>query len=780
MKSRMQKSLLFVWLVLGVALFLPSFVTAQPRDELRDSVGPGMCGRFFDNSSLCIGVEIVNTQSSSVSIIGNLTFPEVFVKGVMNRTEVVNSSYLESGIHGVLGNCSFVTGNSSSLSVFRFPVDGSFPESEYYNLELYWKVVDAPFSPSKVSVEYTQRFNVTPFDWIDPETMTPRVVRGIPLPSYDLRITAVILPDTSIYKGDTVIAYVTVHNYGTRSMKAFLNAKVKENSGLYIGFDKGVWAYGGNGVDMIFYVSPGGTYTYSFAFGPVLHDDDRGIWALNGRIDASSYQAVSLWYRLQYVKLRGYGDWAFRTTYTYTCNRDFYVIQDSQTHVIFTAVVDDESCWVDPAAFFEEVVDYSIRIGEGWNLGPYTTFEQEFGVDMQFTSVGEYDWPDSALGHASIYEALRNTAYALGQGLKLGGCWASEKVENPDNPDYSYGYTQRENHGFDIGLGFMPGGFWSHAGEGVAVPLGSIAVAMGAAIPNYVRVKECALHEICHLFGALHGDEYSPPFGPDPPPAGDGYTYVMQNGTGNDLWPWGGWRMHSLTRQIINENNHLKKFDGAPAPEYTSGKWYGQIECYVLMNANAPKDSAYRLDSDGKYHWGYNSQDYTRFSITDDFVYNVEESGRVLCTKHLEAEISYPNPGKASFYVAYKLYWYSTYWPTGFSPSQGMDLDVDYWIWQNSETTASSVDNVRMVVISSRSSSPSQYYFAWFEAASPSTGWFYCHGQWAVQNKMRNIYLTDSTVYLLLGFRDAWSADWEQELQLHPTWIRFTYSWNSW
>ena len=106
-------------------------------------------------------------------------------------------------------------------------------------------------------------------------------------------------------------------------------------------------------------------------------------------------------------------------------------------------------------------------------------------------------------------------------------------------------------------------------------------------------------------------------------------------------------------------------------------------------------------------------------------------------------------------------------------------MDMHYLIWQNSETIASSVDNVRMVIISSRPSSSSQNYFAWFEAASPSTGWFYCHGQWAVQNKMRNIYLTDSTVYLLLGFRDALSADWEQELQLHPTIIKFSYSWNS-
>lgn len=52
------------------------------------------------------------------------------------------------------------------------------------------------------------------------------------------------------------------------------------------------------------------------------------------------------------------------------------------------------------------------------------------------------------------------------------------------------------------------------------------------------------------------------------------------------------------------------------------------IPCHVLMNANTPKDSVYKLDSDGEYHWGYNNQDYKKFSITDDFIYDVDESYR--------------------------------------------------------------------------------------------------------------------------------------------------------
>ena len=625
---------------------------------------------------------------------------------------------------------------------------------------------------------YTQSYNVTPFDWIDQTTMMPKEVEGGEKDDpFDFRIASVTLPDTSIYKGDRVVVYVTVHNYGSYYMKAFLNVKVKEDSGLYIGFDRGVWSYHGCGIDMIYFVAPGNTFTYSFAFGPVLYDDDRGIWALNGGIDSSSYVATSLWYELYQVKLLGeplFG--GYPTEFDYDCSISFYVIQKTSSPRILAAVVDDDTCWINPATFYEEVVDYPIRIGEGDNLEPYTTFEQEFNVDLKFYQVGSYDWHDSTHGQASLAEAYRNTRYALGKGLKLGGNWITENVKNTCNPSYWYCYTQRENHGFDIGLGLLPAGYTSHTGNGVSLMTGSVAVTMGSEFYSE-RVKECALHELCHLFGALHGDQYGlDSFGFDE----DGYTYVMADGTGEDLSPDQGWRMHTLTRQKINGNNHLKKFDGAPAPEYYAGNWYGQIECYVQMNANHYSEPVYRLDSDGLYHWGYNSQDYRRFSVTDDFVLGVEEIGTVLSTKYVDADVSLLGYWKTEFYAAYKLYWSSNHWPTGFNPSQGIKLEVDFWSWENCDDTISTVDNVKIQVISDRSSTPSVLYTVFFEANSPSDDWKKCHDCWAMQTCMRDIDLTDSEVYLLFGFRDAWDRDYHQELKIHPGYIKFKYTWSDW
>ncbi|MHA1633014.1 MAG: hypothetical protein ACTSUZ_00495 [Candidatus Thorarchaeota archaeon] len=321
-------------------------------------------------------MEILNTWSTSIEIEGNLTLPTSFLDKLKDYSNETETQYYATGVKGVIGNCTFIPGNQSRVSIFRFPTQGSFVESEYYNLEIKWRLVSTiedSLSPTPI---YTQMFNVTPFDWIDQRTMMPMDLEDEEGEKdynlYDLRITTVSLPDSSIYKGDSVEVRVTVHNYGMSSMKAFLNAEIKEDSGLYIGFDKGVWSYYGNGVDMIYYVRPGITYTYYFAFGPILYDDYRGVWALNGRIDADSYQATSLWYRLYQVKLRGYSG-GFRTTGQYFCSKSFSVIQKSSTPRILAAVVDDETCWVDPAAFFEGVVDYSIRIGEGWNLGSYSS-----------------------------------------------------------------------------------------------------------------------------------------------------------------------------------------------------------------------------------------------------------------------------------------------------------------------------------------------------------------------------------------------------------------------
>ncbi len=230
------------------------------------------------------------------------------------------------------------------------------------------------------------------------------------------------------------------------------------------------------------------------------------------------------------------------------------------------------------------------------------------------------------------------------------------------------------------------------------------------------------------------------------------------------------------------------KFDGAPAPKDSGGHSYGQRTCYVWFGARTRYCPVYRLDSDGEYHWGYSSADYDRFSITDYFALGIDDGkddwgpDRRVWTEHLQGEISYPNPGKAEFYIAYELSWSVEHYPTGYDPAtHGLTLVFEYTVWHGSETTSSTVDNVKMRIVSGKTASPQVYYYAWFEAASPGNGWVYCHQKWAVEplNPARTT-LSDSKVYLLIGFRDAWDADWQQGLKVYLRSAEFMYNWETW
>jgi len=769
-------SIFFVCAFLISALTMSvSAYDIEDQSLLKDKVRPVSYSRQIRNSSLDILIEIVNSLDYPITMNATLAFPEEYSSSFSNYSHIKNSAYFKAGFRGVVGSKTYLSNHSSGQSWFKFPINGSFPECDYYVLNISWSTINFHQNLIIPKLAYTQTFNITLFE---AESLNPNQRIG---PSYDLRITSVTLSSSISYKGDSVLAYVTVHNYGTRWMKAFLNAEVSEDSNLYIGFDRGVEAYYGNGVDMIYYVFPGYSFTYYFAFGPILYDDSRGIWALNGRLDPVTFDYDSIWYNLDSVTLRGYGDWAFRTTYVYSTSETFRVNQHYSTPRILGAVVDDETTSIDPATFYEEVVDYPIRIGEGDNLEPYTTFEEEFGVDFRFTSVGYYDWDNVLHGYASRSEALQNTAHALGMNLKLGGNWISKPVDHPTNSDYSYGYTQRENHGFDIGLGFMSAGFVFHRGEGLAIYDGSIAVTIGTQFMGYTRVQEAGLHELSHLFAARHGDDDyfgSNKFGLN----FDGFTYIQANGTGHDLLPLVGWRMHTLTRQLINGNYHLRKFDGALPPEYTSSMWYGQKDCYVNMGANQPTSPVYVLSSDGYYRWTYNSQHYDRFTVTNSYDLDVEQDDRYLSSKKVSANIDYYGSGSGAFYVGYQFYWLSTYYPTGFSPSQGLDFSMRFWLYEEASSTISSVDNVQIRIVSHQSSIPQVYYTAGFKASSPPSPWLFCHNTWAEQrlDEQNGPTLYDSTVYVLFGVYDAWTYDWSQNIKVHPVDFTFKYTLSSW
>lgn len=133
---RLRTKILVLWLTIGAFILIPDAVHAiESNVTYQDTVGPIACIRYFENSTLCIGVKIVNTWSTPIKIIGNLTFPDSFIDCLKN-SNTTEMPYYTLGIKGVIGNCSFIQGNQSEVSIFSFHTNGSFMESEYYNLEL--------------------------------------------------------------------------------------------------------------------------------------------------------------------------------------------------------------------------------------------------------------------------------------------------------------------------------------------------------------------------------------------------------------------------------------------------------------------------------------------------------------------------------------------------------------------------------------------------------------------------------------------------------------------
>jgi len=55
-----------------------------------------------------------------------------------------------------------------------------------------------------------------------------------------------------------------------------------------------------------------------------------------------------------------------------------------------------------------------------------------------------------------------------------------------------------------------------------------------------------------------------------------------------------------------------------------------------------------------------------------------------------------------------------------------------------------------------------------------------CHYQWKEFKHGLNCSeagFHDTDVYVLFGFRDAWAADWHQQIRLEPCMIEFYYVW---
>ncbi len=188
---------------------------------------------------------------------------------------------------------------------------------------------------------------------------------------------------------------------------------------------------------------------------------------------------------------------------------------------------------------------------------------------------------------------------------------------------------------------------------------------------------------------------------------------------------------------------------------------------------------AYVLSSNGYYRWSYNSQEYDRFTITNEYDPDLSDPCRTLSSKKVSANIDYYGAGTGAFFIAYEFYWTSAHYPTGFSLANGLLFSTSFWIREGASSTISTVDNVQFRIISSMITSPQILYNIGFKASSPPSGWIPCHNTWAEQT-YSGLTLSDSAVYILFGVYDAWTYDWSQNIKVHPDYFRFEYDLSSW
>ncbi len=763
--------LAFIVVILVIGVQTDPFGNGPQSEILVDE-----CTRSFTLDTLFINVKLRSNVESEIPAKCKLVIPDEIVEKMKSDGVFEDTPYLMKASEGIETDWFTIENGESKECVFEIPVKAPFLESEWYDLIITWNSVEFPFGMKTK----TQTVRVTPFENLENETdmsldseftiaydpdRPPRVYP-------DIRPTAVSLVWSSLYKGDQAHARITVRNYGTGSGTPYLNLQIKELSELYVGFDRGVWAKYGNGVSGGSTVSPGYSKTYDFYFGPILYDSSRGIWALNGRRSNYDASVQTLSYRIAKARVKSYYLGTFWATREASFTRDFTVNQHPTIPRILTAVVEDEYFPYNPATFCEEAVDFPLRIGSPTYTGPLTSFESVFGLDFRFYDVGDYNWPYDQTWNIDNWEALQITRASLGDCLSLGHDWVSEGVNIQSSSIEDMAGTMRENHGFDLGLGIFYG---YNAARGMSYQNGNYHEVIGA--HSWDHYKECVVHEICHGFSARHGDQYPTKFGPGE----DGLTYVMGGGTGNDFFSWPAtWRMNPQVETEINGEGHLRQYNGAAPPTSVGG--YGQWRCYVPFGLETPQYQIYRLTSSSSYVQGDGGSLFQRFNVIEGHLGS--PSNTWWRVTEVDANINWPNT--AYFYVSYRLQWSSDHWPTGFSPANGMDFWYDFTAWHYTKQIISSVTNVDIKIISGCTGTVTTYYSRNFLSNNPQPGYGedfeVCYKQWGNIKRWDpiNIADADGDVYFLVGFRDAWSYDWIQRLDVHPNFMQFHYNLGTW
>jgi hypothetical protein len=562
---------------------------------------------------MLVYVRMNNTYKSEVALEAELSFPTDFTGGLDSENSVAFTA--DGSIRKV------ILKSSQALTTFEEPfrLDIRIPlyEPPYYVLRLRWFVLDSP------SISGSREAKLV-----------------YPMGSFQIDSTgqfgvySVQVMTTNPDKGDSVQYRITVMNWGTTSTGPLsINLKIKENSYLYVGFDRGVWAFLGHGFATGLSIRaprPQEDYvlrTFNIYVGPILRDSTRGLWALNSKISvAPSYTPQGVSYEATTVTCWSStlgdggslsGHWGF--TVTDVSDHDVFVatIRDNWWGTYMQALGGSE----DESLFVQAAFDHPMVLRQGGLDVDVGSFDARYGFTFHCMHVGILSWDDAAPVQADLLtEAMHRTMDVLGSSIGLHSAWVSAQVNDRDSSilPSDQCFTMRENHGFDIGFGLVGIPYrvliWyffrDNGGVAFAVD-GTVGVSVITPKSDTLeRQKEVVVHEVGHLFGCLEQDYVQL-----------GYTCIMSGGTGDDTGA-GQFRMDPVSDAKVLLSENLLQFSGAAYPLTYGGDKCGQWVCHVTFAFVEPYCAVQYLDSypglGGPGFCWYYSTWYQRFLVTDD------------------------------------------------------------------------------------------------------------------------------------------------------------------
>ena len=754
-KCRQTIVVVIVFVLATSMVSIPAMASPVLQEQYAmDSVKPVMWTRNFTKTGMMVHVWLNNSLTVNVTAEARLSLPEWFEEGLKSENSI---EFVEEGDFRSWGLILPGTVQCSPKPFF-LSVASPFYEPPYFILEVRWQVSEDPRRGW-----FSHEYNLTRIEEGD---------RG-----GDFAVSSVQVLTPNVDKGDPVEFRVTIVNWGLSTGSIYLNLLIKENSNLYIGFDLGVWAFPGHGHNTgvgIRAPRPWEEVVYrsiDISVGPFLEDDERGLWALNGGIkDTPNYHSEAVSYEAAEVtcwtSLRGQGG-------SKSGHWDF-TVQDTGDHDVFIATIKDNwwGYWMeeidespDETLFVQNSFNHPMVVRQGGTDVDVGSFAEYFDFTFHTKHVGILYWDDASLHVTTLKtESLHRTVDVLGQSIGMAGSWVSAQVgeRDPSIQPVTQAFTMRENHGFDVGLGIL-GVHYLYLGWIITARLeggmawdvdGTAGITLNtpqSSGPYYLDWQmECVVHEFCHLVGGVHINE--------------GYTCIMDGGIGDDTGN-GQFRMSPQTSSTIWQSKNLLQFSGAAFPYTHYGTKHGQWICHVSFTFTRPCGQAQYLDNypghggPGMY-WGYSTW-YERFGITS-----------IRGGVHVDADIDYYNYGKSFFFASYELHWRQEHWPSNFNPGMAsIGLFTRYEVKECASTSSHSVTNFRVWIADEFRINPTFYMM---RIRYGDTEGFHLQWAWWDEITTPGELFDDGRVYLLFGFRDAWSHDWSQDVYVKP-WLMQLY-----